>query len=298
MLGMRLRQLLGRRALFGLALLLAWAWVTPLPAAEGRSANDLFGAVRDPTADRTPKVIGSYAKGCLRGAVALPVTGPGWEVMRLSRNRNWGHPALVRFIERLAAETLREDGHGILVGDLGQPRGGPARFGHASHQIGLDADIWLMQPPGTPLSPDDRERLVPVSMVPGESWDVDPGRFGRRQAMLIRRAARSPEVARIFVNPGIKAALCATAGDGDSRWLAKVRPWYGHDAHMHVRLRCPKAEPLCRDQDPPPVGDGCGAELAGWLGRTPWKPVDRSTPARPVALPALPAACAAVLREP
>ncbi|MEK0083879.1 penicillin-insensitive murein endopeptidase [Benzoatithermus flavus] len=283
--------------LAGLAVSLAAAVSVPAASGETLSANQLFGAVREPTADRRPEVIGSYARGCLRGAVELPVSGPGWEVMRLSRNRNWSHPSLVRFIERLAADTEREDGVGILVGDLGQPRGGPARFGHASHQIGLDADIWLMPPPARPLSLDDRERLVPVSMVQDDRYAVDPSRFGRRQAALIRRAALSPEVARIFVNPGIKAALCATA-EGDRRWLGKVRPWWGHDAHMHVRLRCPAGQLSCEDQDPPPAGDGCGAELERWLGRPPYKPKDTTQPARPVALAALPAECRVVLREP
>jgi penicillin-insensitive murein endopeptidase len=286
-----------RQAMWGLALWLAAA----APAHAGReaaSANDLFGRIEQPTVDRQPEVIGSYAKGCLRGAVALPVSGPGWEVMRLSRNRNWGHPDLIRFIERLAAQTSREDGAGLLVGDLGQPRGGPARFGHASHQIGLDADIWLMPPPAKALSAADRESLIPVSMVQDDRHAVDPSRFGRRQAALIRRAALSPEVARIFVNPGIKAALCAAAGEGDAAWLGKVRPWHGHDAHMHVRLRCPAGQKLCRDQDPPPRGDGCGDELRRWLAQTPSKPKEMTRPARPVALTALPDACRAVLREP
>lgn len=286
-----------RGAFAGLAVSLAAAASVSAADGETLSANQLFGAVREPTADRRPEVIGSYARGCLRGAVELPASGPGWEVMRLSRNRNWGHPSLVRFIERLAAETERADGVGILVGDLGQPRGGPARFGHASHQTGLDADIWLMPPPPRPLSLDDRERLVPVSMVQDDRYAVDPSRFGRRQAALIRRAALSPEVARIFVNPGIKAALCATA-EGDRRWLGKVRPWWGHDAHMHVRLRCPAGQPSCEDQDPPPAGDGCGAELERWLGQTSYKPKDTTRPARPVALAALPAQCRVVLREP
>lgn len=285
----------GRGACLGLALF--WAATAPASAgSDGRTANELFGAVLGPTVGSAPEAIGSYAKGCLRGAVELPISGPGWEVMRLSRNRNWGHPSLVRFVERLAADSLREDGVGILVGDLGQPRGGPARYGHASHQTGLDADIWLMPPPSGALSHQDRESLIAVSMVREGRYAVDPGRFGGRQAALIRRAAMAPEVARVFVNPGIKAALCAIGGG--ERWLGKVRPWHGHDAHMHVRLRCPPGEPLCVDQDPPPRGDGCGADLERWLRGAPVKIVDRSTPARPVALGSLPAECREVLREP
>src|SRR3954468_3138675 len=143
-----------RSALAGLALSL----VAVLPrTAAAASANELFGEVDGPTAAREPEVIGSYSRGCLRGAVELPATGPGWEVMRTSRNRNWGHPSLIAFVERLAAETRRAGGPGILVGDMAQPRGGPLRYGHASHQIGLDVDVWLTPPPNRILTPDERE---------------------------------------------------------------------------------------------------------------------------------------------
>src|SRR6201989_864787 len=37
-------------------------------------------------------VVGSYAKGCIGGAAQMPLNGANWQVMRLSRNRNWGHP--------------------------------------------------------------------------------------------------------------------------------------------------------------------------------------------------------------
>ncbi|MBP0651700.1 penicillin-insensitive murein endopeptidase, partial [Mycobacterium tuberculosis] len=62
------------------------------------AAKVLFGGMKAP-ASLAARSIGSYAKGCLAGAVALPVDGPDWQVMRLSRNRNWGHPALVAFLE-------------------------------------------------------------------------------------------------------------------------------------------------------------------------------------------------------
>jgi hypothetical protein len=37
-------------------------------------------------------------------------------------------------------------GKGLYIGDISQPRGGPMTSGHASHQIGLDADIWMLPP--------------------------------------------------------------------------------------------------------------------------------------------------------
>ena len=136
--------------------------------------------------------------------------------------------------------------------------------------------------------------MAAVSVLRPGTREVDPARFGASHVALIRRAASYPEVARIFVHPGIKRALCDAAGT-DRAWLAKVRPWWGHDSHFHLRLRCPEGEPLCRDQDPPPDGDGCGAELAWWLSDEPWRPKPPGPPPRPITLAELPSECRVVL---
>ena len=107
------------------------------PDAPSTPAKELFGRVLKPYPG--PAVpIGSYADGCLAGAVALPITGPAWQVMRLSRDRNWGTPRLIQFIERFGANAKKVGWNGLLIGDMSQPRGGPMISGHASHQIGLD----------------------------------------------------------------------------------------------------------------------------------------------------------------
>ncbi|HJU33155.1 MAG TPA: penicillin-insensitive murein endopeptidase, partial [Hyphomicrobiaceae bacterium] len=95
----------------------------------GPPAKLLFGAAKSP-APMGARAIGFYAKGCLAGATALPIDGPAWQAMRLSRNRNWGHPKLVALVEKLAVEAKAHDGwSGLLVGDLSQPRGGPMLTG-------------------------------------------------------------------------------------------------------------------------------------------------------------------------
>ena len=110
-------------------------------------ANVLFGSAASP-APLAARAIGSYARGCLAGGVSLPINGPDWQVMRLSRNRNWSHPRLLDFLERFANDARTLDGWpGLLVGDMSQPRGGPMVTGHTSHQIGLDVDIWLTPTP-------------------------------------------------------------------------------------------------------------------------------------------------------
>ena len=265
-----------------------------------KSAQQLFGAARLPAALPGPSVIGSYARGCLARGEALPRDGAHWQVMRPSRNRYWGHPTLISFIERLADSAGRTGWRGLLVGDLGQPRGGPATSGHASHQIGLDVDIWLTAMPARRYSDAERETTPAPSMVKfhRRKVQVDRRLFTASQATLIKEAAESDEVVRVFVNPAIKKALCRSAGR-DRAWLGKVRPWRGHDEHMHVRLRCPDGETMCQQQEPPPDGDGCGAELTSWLKNTDWLPSGGPEPVPPqISLNALPDACLRVIEAP
>ena len=99
-----------------------------------KSAKQLFGA-ESAGSPQSSAPYGSYAKGCLAGAAQLPETGPTWQAMRLSRNRNWGHPELIDFVEDLSRKAARQPGwNGLYVGDLSQPRGGPMLTGHRSHQ--------------------------------------------------------------------------------------------------------------------------------------------------------------------
>ena len=116
------------------------------PNAPSTPAKELFARKSKPLRG-PPRSIGYYSAGCLAGAVALPMTGPDWQVMRPSRNRNWGHPHLIRYIERLGENAKKVGWNGVLVGDMSQPRGGPMLSEHTSHQIGLDADIWFSPMP-------------------------------------------------------------------------------------------------------------------------------------------------------
>ena len=229
---------------------------------EGPPAKVLFSAVKTAAA-LAPRAIGWYAKGCLAGGVQLPDTGPEWQTMRLSRNRAWGHPKLVRLVKRLATEAKQHDGWpGLLVGDLAQPRGGPMMTGHASHQVGLDADIWLTPMPDRVLTAKEREDIQATTMLDKTSLAVDPKVFTPKHVAVLKRAASYREVERIFVHPAIKKALCAAAGK-DRAWLGKVRPIWGHDYHFHIRMGCPNSG--CQAQPPVHGEDGCGKEVDNWL---------------------------------
>ncbi len=247
--------------------------------------------------------IGFYAKGCLAGGVALPIDGPHWQVMRLSRNRHWGTPELVNYLEKLSADAAAGGWPGLLVGDMSQPRGGPMPSGHASHQIGLDVDLWLEPMPNHILTPAERETKSASSLlVKGKRLTLDMRKWNGRIGGLLKQAASYPEVARIFVSAAIKKQLCASAGS-DRAWLRKMRPWYGHDDHFHVRLSCPPGVAGCESQAVPPPGDGCGAELDAWFKppppppKKPKKPVKPKPPPPPMTLADLPQACARVLAD-
>jgi penicillin-insensitive murein DD-endopeptidase len=262
-------------------------------------AKQLFGRRPTPAA-MAPRPVGFYAKGCLAGGVALPINGPTWQVMRLSRNRNWGHPAMIAFLERLSAKAAKLGWPGLLVGDMSQPRGGPMITGHASHQVGLDADIWLSPMPNRELTRQEREETSATMVVAADRLDVDPTVWTPAHLNVIKTAAKEPEVERLFVNPAIKKALCREAGT-DRAWLQKVRPYWGHDYHFHVRISCPAGATDCKAQDPVPPGEGCGHEMDWWFKESVLHPPPPKEPPKPrpqLTMAELPPACREVLKAP
>src|ERR1041385_9387457 len=134
------------------SLLISVAFASPVPAQDKGSvdpaplpplanpndpkigARELFGRKVLPAAMPT-RVIGFYAKGCIAGAEGLPINGDTWQVMRLSRNRYWGHPDLVALVERLGGGGGRGGGRpGAPGGGGSRPRRGPARTAPAPPQ--------------------------------------------------------------------------------------------------------------------------------------------------------------------
>jgi len=257
-------------------------------AAQDISRAQVWGAVQVPTAG-PPNIIGGTGLGCIAGAVELPDEGPGWQSVRVSRNRHWGHPAMVGWVQAFAARARAQGFPDLWIGDLSQPRGGPMTFGHASHQTGLDADIWFDLSPKPLVPAAQRERIPETSLVLPDGSGVDPARFTERHVALIRLAAEMPGLDRVLVNYAIKRELCRRhAGEP---WLRRVRPWRGHDAHMHIRLPCPAGQPECRGIAPPPPGDSCDATLDWWFTDAARRPAPRP----PGPAPRMPAACRGVL---
>ena len=241
-----------RRLAEAAALVLAMAAVPGSARAQGGWAEPWAG-VGGPTAGPA-QVWGLYSEGCIAGAAQLPPEGEGYQAIRPNRRRGYGHPELVAFVQDLARAAADAALGRLAVADLGQPRGGPI-IGHASHESGLDADIWYrLDVPERPR--DERSAVDEVSMVAAGGAEVDAEVWGDAQAELVRLAATDPRVARIFVHPAIKRDLC-TRDWADRAWIRVLVPEVHHHYHMHVRLNCPDGSPGCQGQSPPPAGTGC-----------------------------------------
>ncbi|SMX25145.1 penicillin-insensitive murein endopeptidase [Boseongicola aestuarii] len=267
------------------------------PLAAQPLAKELFGG-KSNASRHTSAPFGSYAKGCLAGGVQLNETGPTWQAMRLSRNRNWGHPNTIEFINRLSRFAATQPGwNGLYIGDISQPRGGPMLTGHRSHQLGLDIDVWMLPARDLTLSRGTRENLSSISTRRANGAFVNEN-WTPQHHEILKAAASDPAVARIFIFPGAKVQMCKDAR-GDRAWLRKIRPWWGHHYHFHVRLECPRNAGACINQAPPPAGDGCD-QAQEWVDNilNPPPPDPNAKPAPPrreLVMADLPQQCAQVL---
>lgn len=302
------RQITPARTLRALGLLAALGLViAPQGGARAEPlARSLFGAKSQPS-DQPPEPIGFYSRGCASGLMQMPESGPTWQVMRLGRNRNWGQPEMIQFLIDLSAEARSIGWNGLYIGDISQPRGGPMTGGHASHQIGLDADIWMLPPKRLDLSRAEREAISSVSVRSADQRSVTSS-YTRAHAALLRAAASDPRVDRVFVAAAVKIEMCKTARPSDTGWLQKIRPIYGHDSHFHVRLKCPAGAGECERQSPTVSelskgGNGCDETLTWWVTdylnppktgkKPPPEPPEKN--ARTYTLADLPRQCARVL---
>lgn len=235
--------------------------------------------------------IGSYAAGCLQGGVPLDDSGLGYQLYHPQEHRNFSHPVMHQYILDLARQAHKMGLPDILVDDVAMAKGGPFSSGHKSHQIGLDADIAFRFAPSK-LKKNQRSKLPQTNMVDFKTNHVNKN-FTEQQMSLLKLAAQDPRAERIFVNPPIKEAMCEQFASNKPAWLSKLRPWWGHSAHFHVRLRCPVGSRDCVAQAPIPPGDGCGEELQSWLK----KPATVSSKPVPNKMPILPERCEQLLNN-
>ncbi|MEO8244649.1 MAG: penicillin-insensitive murein endopeptidase [bacterium] len=282
-----------------------------LPAHAETTAATLFSAIPIP-ARGAAIPIGTYGKGCAQGNIQLPETGPTWQAMRLSRNRNWGNPVLVAYLEDLSARATQFGWRGLYIGDMGNPRGGPMNSGHASHQMGLDADVWFLKPPSLALSAGQREKISSISIRTNDQLRVNEN-WDPSYREVLKAAASDPRVDRIFVAAAIKIEMCRTAKASDAGWLQHIRPEAAHQDHFHVRLKCPPGASYCQTQKPTVAelskgGSGCDETLQWWVSDAylhpkPVKPPKNAPPppprkrtSRQLLMSDLPAECMTVLK--
>ena len=281
------------------------------PAVSQENASQALGAHRLGTTEPA-QAYGTYARGCADGLVQLPETGPTWQAMRLSRNRNWGHPEMIDYLQDLSREATQIGWAGLYVRDISQPRGGPTSSGHRSHQMGLDADVWMLPPDRLNLTRADRENLSSVSVRTQNQRGLTE-HWTPRHAQVLRAAASDPRVDRIFVAAAVKIEMCRTATAADTPWLQRIRPIQGHNYHFHVRLRCPAGSGACETQTPTVAelsdgGNGCDDTLAWWVNgylnpspqptTPPSEPAPRRRHPRDYTLADLPRQCSQVAQRP
>jgi len=244
------------------------------------------------------RIIGSDSAGCIAGAVRLPDTAPGMQTIRVSRSTFWGHPTVIAALQDLAKRAQAAGLPDLYMNDISLPRGGPLVGIHASHQLGVDADVWLDVAGPHPVMPiAQRENIEPHTLVRPDGRGVDLAIWRPEHIILIHLAATEPGIDRVLVNPAIKKQLCQQV-TGDRAWLRRVRPWYGHATHMHLHFKCPAGQTECIDQAPPPEGDGCDASLQWWFDQLD-KPAAKPTGPAPKPKPiVLPAACRTIMAAP
>lgn len=220
-----------------------------------------FSKIKTPTQSKS-QAIGEYYNGCIDGAKKIAFDNPYFQVIRPQNKRFYGHPNLITFIENLATNANKNDLPILLIGDMGMARGGPFLRGHNSHQSGLDVDIWYRMV--DKRLPEKQLKSPYAINIVSDNWYETNKNYNNDIYTLIKLAANDEQVERIFVNAAIKKQLCLDSHD-NKEWLSKVRPWWGHNAHMHVRLSCPKDSPLCVKQQAIKKDHGCGEEIDSWI---------------------------------
>lgn len=207
--------------------------------------------------------IGATSNGCILNAESLPLEGQGYQITHIIQERFFGHRDLVNVLTEAGKLAANNRWGFILIGDLSAQKGGKILENHRSHQNGLDVDILYRMP---------EERLTAEELILPEEPDyvdleknrVNLGLWKLKNLELLKYFAKHDQVDRIFVNPAIKKSLCESASGG-REWLSKLRPWWGHSEHFHVRLKCPKDSPDCVNQTPLSKSDGCNDNLEWWL---------------------------------
>lgn len=204
--------------------------------------------------------IGGPDSGSIRGALALPESGPGFRSNERRPNATafYGTVELIRALMRAAAVVDEElPGSEVVINDIGLPEGGPIPH-HGSHQAGRDVDVLFYY-----LDRDDQP--WPAKGVPldprGRGWDfgdlsdprddvrvrVDAPRTWRFLQALLEDdlAGQGALFQRIFLAEHVRTLLLAEAERArapravvDRFAMLTCQPGHPHDDHLHFRTFC------------------------------------------------------------
>lgn len=248
------------------------------------------------TAQAETQIYGDYNRGCISGSVPLADYGIGFQSTRRSRDMHYGAPSTIKTIETIGTQVFAAGLGYMLVGNVSKKNGGPLFEHSISHQNGLDFDV-AYQPVEKPLSEVMSASFDFRSLLSFDKNTLNQKLWNEKTAELLKITAQRPEVERILVDPLIKQQLCVT--ERHEEWFKKLRPWFKHDNHFHVRLKCPADSKTCVSQDPPPNEIGCDGEAFDWwfsdeaknMRDGKLKKPTKTTPPKPY-----PAECNAVLK--
>ena len=239
-------------------------------------------------AESMSEPVGNYNNGCIFNSHSLKVSTDTYQVAHPRKQRYFGDESMVRFIERYSAAVKKNGVGNVLVGDVSTRYGGRLNTGHASHQNGLDADIEFYL---DRINPKDLDKPHANILVTRDKKTTN-SLFNRKYYDLIMLAAKDPLVERIFVSPAIKVKMCEmTADENMHKYLHKIRPWFGHTEHFHVRLRCPAHAADCEKQTPIPEMNTIAEEKEEALSWFLPPPTDVAKNIQKKPKPELPARC-------
>ncbi len=236
------------------------------PEAPSTPAKELFARKATPFPGPA-RSIGGYADGCLGGALRAADHGPRLAGDAAIAQSQLGQSEAHRLPRTIRPQRARRSAGTACWSATCRSRAAARCItGHASHQIGLDADIWFTPMPDHVLSREEREFNGAVNMVRSRSSRRrSQGMDATRSTQLVRAAAQDPVVTRIFVNAAIKKAMCSEAGIGSRMAVRRCGRGGATPNTFMSASRCPADSPECKPQPPPDAGDGCGHELDYWF---------------------------------
>lgn len=222
------------------------------------------------------QVVGYSTKGSLENATNLfdlsnADNGSFFKLLAPAKKRFYGTfemGSLLKFLGEFVRSKLKNSG--LVVGDVSQEKGGAIyslnpktkkyELAHSGHEAGMDADVAYMVA---------KNSLIFNSVLGKEAGKLDPDFLIKDQWELFKVGYQTGLVDITFLDEKIKGALCKMALQNNEissykdeksfagQVLSRLIPWPGHHHHFHLRMKCSKNQPRCRQTIYGYKGTGC-----------------------------------------